>query len=1082
MFDAATSELIRAAPRIADVDPALLPQRLTDDYVELTALRLRAADEIGAARARKKLSDLRELATIYEAIVDRGTHGEQRRAAAFVAATAYQIQSRFLPLPPERRRFLTANSIDPAVAAPLLFLIAEQSPDAKEAAGSLSGVDGGDRVRSALVEALRALATEQFDSILRRATNLVELRSDADRALEDQSTQALYGLCWRGLVQMAAQLLAREVPFSRFVTFESPRVTFQHVVDLATNELNNLTLQGGRLFSSFAGPRHLARLLSLIFDALEAAGVANLPPPDGTDPAFWRGWLAHRARTKPVLWRNHRTALATNFHWSGQSAVIVLPTGAGKTTLSEIKIASTLSTGRSVVFLVPTLALVEQLREDLAGSFPQELTAVTPSVNADLTALAAGLRLERLEVMTPERCLAILSFAPEAFANVGLIIFDECHMLTPKGSGKRSIDAMVCLLQAIQRAPNADLLLLSAMITNHDELAAWIAMLTGRPCRSISDLWKPSRQARGVVIYNEEEVSEARNSAGAWRRAKIAAKAARRKAPRKPRTCATPFALFGLQHNWHPEAPQDTSVVKLLSEPVDLTIASTGAHLTPNANSVAAALAVGATTGGLKTIVFVQNAGHAAPTARKLSAHVPQPSALTESELRLWDEIQAEMGGAEHSLVNPQDGALPHNGDMLVFERQFAERRFRRADGGSALVASPTLAQGMNLPAQLAILAGDKRHDESGRSSLEAHEILNAAGRAGRAGYLANGVVLLVPEPIVVFDQDGARPNAIEKLRQLLPPSDACLAIVDPLTELLDRIQDGDTASSDTRYLLSRLSAGQEDGAAPAAAAALVGRSFYAYKLRLANEEARRDAAIAAVQAAMQQRDAEGEAWIAQIAALTGQLLQPLAAASNRLSANVAAMPQEIISWSDWLVDWWCDDIESRTALVGDDSLLLQITRGKKTGGPLTVDEFHKLKVAMRAWLRGEPLRDIEAALGVPADKLGTCPRARDLALKLVTRSVYIALTSVAAIAKRVLADAGVAAANPAVLDVLPFAVRFGVDLPDKAAYLQMNPSLRSRVLLHREFMARLGNLDPLVADSYRDLYRQLEILLEFLG
>ncbi len=60
-------------------------------------------------------------------------------------------------------------------------------------------------------------------------------------------------------------------------------------------------------------------------------------------------------------------------------------------------------------------------------------------------------------------------------------------------------------------------------------------------------------------------------------------------------------------------------------------------------------------------------------------------------------------------------------------------------------------------------------------------EILNAAARAGRAGHLANGVVLLIPEPIISFSQ--GKPlnlNVIQKLKSILPEDDRCVLISDP--------------------------------------------------------------------------------------------------------------------------------------------------------------------------------------------------------------------------------------------------------------------------------------------------------------
>jgi hypothetical protein len=39
--------------------------------------------------------------------------------------------------------------------------------------------------------------------------------------------------------------------------------------------------------------------------------------------------------------------------------------------------------------------------------------------------------LRKIEVMTPEHCLALLSYAQHAFADVGLMVFDECHHQQP---------------------------------------------------------------------------------------------------------------------------------------------------------------------------------------------------------------------------------------------------------------------------------------------------------------------------------------------------------------------------------------------------------------------------------------------------------------------------------------------------------------------------------------------------------------------------------------------------------------------------------------------------------------------------
>ena len=825
MFDAETATLIRSAPPLRGVDPQLLPQELTSIYAELAGLRLRAAQISDAPDYIAQLERLARIAAVYEAQVDDTIDGEARRAAAFVAGTAYHILGRVMAAAPDRSNFLSAAAIHPRVAAPLLFLIAQQSSDALEAARGLGGARVEDRHRGALIESTEDLAQERFTAILERAERLAWLQPAPDADLTEQATQGLYGLCWAGVIHLVARLLDKAPPALAYPMMDTPQALFDRVTQLAVANVL-ASVPGARLVSAYAGPRHLARLLRHVADALEGAGITNLPAPGGAEERAWRRWLRHRALTRPTLWPNHREAVATGFLDAGTSAVLVLPTGAGKTTLSDLKIAATLSVGRKVIFLVPTLALVDQLRDDLAESFPKSLANYEISADGDLVAFITGPELGAVEVMTPERLLAVLSFADADVADLGLIVFDECHLLSPAGGGARSVDAMLCLLHALRRAPRADYLLLSAMLQNAPEVAEWLQQLSGRRCISLLDSWKPSRQARGVVTYPVGELNAAN------RLVRTANFAERNDQPvHRPPLDVSPFALFGLHHNWARNTPADHRLVRLSNGTVRLKYGKGGA--TPNSNDVGASLAASAARAGLKTIMFVNQADHAPSTARRIRAELPAPGILTELENDLWQDIIAELGGAQHSLIDPTAPALPHNGDMIAIERRMAESLFRRRDGASVIVATPTLAQGMNLPAEVAILAGTMRHDEDGREPLKAHEILNAAGRAGRAGHLANGTVLLISEPPVRFAANGTPTGeAFDMLAKVLPPDDQCVTIDDPLTSLLDRIQLGDRNDPDVRYFLSRLRAAEGEEQDADRPIQMMRRSFAAFQAR----------------------------------------------------------------------------------------------------------------------------------------------------------------------------------------------------------------------------------------------------------
>jgi ATP-dependent RNA helicase HelY len=1075
MFDAATTALIRQVPSLRGVNPETLPQELTSIYAELVALRMRD-DQLEAQPERARATErLKRLATVYEAIVDTGSEGNARRASAFVAGTAHQILGRVMSgMYAADSPFLGPGAIHPLVAAPLLFMVAEQNADAREAARALFGRLSESLLETALLESIYDLASERLEQILQRAQRL-QLRVPLDNFPEGTIENALYGMCWTGIVQLAARLLNRPMPEMAFRLLETPQAAFDEVVALSISEIPLPGIER-HLTSIFSGPRHLARLLRHVSDSLDGAGIVYLAPPPGADAQFWNRWIQHRARTKPLLWRNHRAAIATEMLNPGRSTVLVLPPGAGKTTLSELKIAACLATGKKVIFLVPTLALVDQLRDDLAEMFPSTFADVEVSIDGDLTGLLKGVDLQSVEVMTPERCLALITHAPDALENVGLVVFDECHLLSPQGGKDRSLDAMLCLLQLLKHAPTTDLLLLSAMLTNANEFAAWIHEVTSRPCRAFVDLWKPSRQARGIVIYEHGRLNEIYTASLRKRAARLEG----RSAP-SPDTRAVPYALFGLHQNWNPDALADTALIKLSDHAVELAVSATTARPTPNANAVAGTLAVHAIHAGLKTIIFVQQAAHAPRTAKSIASTLPETGDLHAPEMDLWESIIAECGGAEFSLVNPRAAALPHNGDMIALERRLVEALFRRSDGPYAIVATPTLAQGMNLPAQLAILAGDKRHDSDGRAPLEAHEILNAAGRAGRAGHLANGVVLMIPEPVAGFFNTGRfDDNAVNKLAAVLPPDDHCVVMDDPVTILLDAIQANNVNHPRVRYFISRVRPVETTDAAIDEAIAVVRRSFAGFRARARNDQVVFEGKLAVLRAILA-GDRPVNQDIAVIAASGGFPDAPFAAIEARVTASIDALPNSIPGWVDWLIDLFHADRATYEALLGDDvEIALYVMRGKKSGGPATDDEFLRLKAGFRAWLTGLPMRDVEASLGVDSDKIRRCLRARDLALKLASRSLYLVISSLAEVVRVIFARLRRPVQQPAILETLAYGLRRGIDHPDKIAFAQLRPTIRSRVLLHSAFARDFGAPTDLNGRDFQTIRADVSAKLAF--
>lgn len=1080
MFDPVTAGIMRTAPALPGLNPDELPQLLTAQYAELVARRMRRVEGAEEAEGDSTADGewpLARIADAYEIVVSVRRDADYRRAAAFVAGTAHQILAQDLAQTDAAGSvaIMDRDRIHPAIAAAVLFLVAEQYADAHEASRFIRPEDGEqDYVCTILAEDIRDLARGNFQSILDRAQRRPE-GFFAGELHEQRGTTALFESLVVGVELFAAEVLAEDVPEKAAGRFGGAGAAFARVLALSSLEHGRLGDLSQNFQTTYPGPRHLASLLLAAYDSIAGAAVTLLQPPNGSDEDYWRSWLRHRANAAPFVWPNHREAIAKGFHESGKSAVLVLPTGAGKTTVSCLKIAAALASGKSVVFLAPTHALVDQLTDDLQKVFPESLEGSVVSSDFDRL-FASGTNFESIEVMTPERCLALLSYSPEAFENVGLLVFDECHLLSPVSNLRRALDGMFCVLAFNSIAPEADFLFLSAMLDNGAAFAEWIEELTGRTCVSADPLWKPSRQARGVLLYNSAAIVQMTRNVIAVQRAEDARKKKRAKNLRKPAAEALqcqPHALFGLQHDWLAGAAPSCTLTAISDAPVTLTgkLNRDGSiYLTPNVNKVAAQVAAASARNGLKGIVFVNRKDTAASTAREISALLGDTPEQTQDEEERWKALEIELGGLEHAILPGPAAAVPHNALMLRLERDLAERLFRRADGAKVIVATPTLAQGLNLPAHIAILAGDKRSDadEGGREDLKAHEILNAAARAGRAGHLANGIVLLIPEAVLQFRQ--GRPfkkGVLDKLKSVLPEDDRCLSLSDPLQTILDRINVAAAADPDVEYALNRLAtAVAPEGAETEAKTRFsIGRSLAAFTATRINQKEEFDAKVARLNELIGERAKEADDQVlAELATQSGAPLGILKSLRQRIEDQIERLPQTIPDWTSWIINWLAEDQDARDAILIRDGRAILGATGNKKDGQLTADAVRNLEPGILAWLRGEPLREIERQLGGDPDEKAICPRARELVSQLVPLSLSFAAGLVARTSREITAVADGTATPTSVIDCLAAGVRRGFDNPNKLAFSDIKRGFLSRVQTHQTYSATIKH-EPAISN-----------------
>jgi len=1046
MFDADTAALLRSAPDLPETEAVDLPIILTQIFAALVATRLRGDDIDEESIAR-----LAMIADAYELITVVSEKPVYRRPSAFVAATAQQILSK-VPLVNKSDWYkISREQVSPAITAPLLFLIAEQYPDANEAANALPlrGEADNFSIETLLTESVRDLAKGNFIKILEAAAR----RSRYRRGTVEAAT-ALYGALLEGVELLAAELLNVSHPAKDTIKYETAKQAFRLVISLCSEELH-VSEEQLLLNMSYPGPAHLARLLRITGDTLADASVMKLKPPKGASAEGWYNWLSHRAKTKPIVWPNHREVLAKHFEQTGTSALLTLPTGAGKTTVAEFKIAGALARGKSVVFLVPTHALKDQLVEDLAEAFPDDVIGTQISDDFDLFAALAG--PPQIEVMTPEMCLTRLALDNASFLNTGLMVFDECHLLSPSaGSLRRALDGMLAILGFQHRSPDADFLFLSAMIRDGSEFGEWIGDLTSRKFVIADPIWKPSRQARGVLCYPQDDVKNLIAAATA-----IRTERGTKGIPKAAEEVLdiVPFALFGLQHNWNLNRKRDVALVQLLSDEVRLAAKvdddDGSVYLTSNANAVSSLIAAKAAGQGLKTIMFVTTAQATITNAERIQAILGEVDTKSDFEKRLWEAVGEELGMGAQSIIPGWYAALPHSAWLLPIERKFVENLYRRTDGASVVVATTTLSQGMNLPSELAIISGDKRSKTQGggREALKAHEVLNAAGRAGRAGHLANGVVLLVPEAVLTFSNNGPTPSTRNRLKSIMPESDRCIDIDDPLTAVLDQIQSG-SATPEANYLIHKL---HGDVGVMSRVEDIRKRSFGAFIAKKRNETAQFEKKISSLEKEISKWAALGiQSTLIEIAAQRGYAPDLLQKIDSRLQAT-KELPEDVAGWLNWTTLMF-QELPASVDLLGTSRDAVHSALGIAKTQSLS-GQWAIINNAMQKWIAGAPLKDIEVALGGSIADDPRCSRAREIATDIAPKGFCFTVGLLAQLAKPIADTRG---QSLQVLDYVGAAVRRGYNTHALLQYSQTKKGPLSRVQFHKALGAAVSSFNGL--------------------
>ncbi len=385
--------------------------------------------------------------------------------------------------------------------------------------------------------------------------------------------------------------------------------------------------------------------------------------------------------------------------------VVALPTSAGKTRIAELCILRTLAADKRVVYVTPLRALSAQVERDLSESL-QPLGFSVSSLYGS-AGIESGdeetLRDGRVVVSTPEKLDFALRNDPTLIDDVGLIVLDEGHMLGPNEREVR-YEALVQRLVRRSDAGDRRIVCLSALFPTPEEMSDLVAWLRAdEPGEPIHSAWRPTRQRFGTLRWGS---GSARLDVQVEDESPFVPRFVEQKAPpqgsRRRKAFPADKNELTLAAAWRfVEQQKDVLVYCVLRKSVE---------------------ALGTLI--LECIRHKMLTSFAAPTQRVKDAMA----------------VGAEWLGVAHPAVAClEHGVALHHGGL---PRPFLNEveRLLRAGDCRLTIASPTLAQGLNLSASVLLVPSIWRN----REIIPSAEFANVAGRAGRAFVDVEGLVLHV--------------------------------------------------------------------------------------------------------------------------------------------------------------------------------------------------------------------------------------------------------------------------------------------------------------------------------------------------
>lgn len=182
----------------------------------------------------------------------------------------------------------------------------------------------------------------------------------------------------------------------------------------------------------------------------------------------------------------------------GEDCLVVAPTGSGKTYIALESIAAHLRVGTRAVYTTPLKALSNTKYNELKKRFEPEYEV--------------GLLTGDRKIDTHAHCVVATTeiYRNELYRGserYSLVVLDEVHFIADAQRGAVWEESIILTPKS------CTLLMLSASISNAEDIAAWLESVRGKPCRIIQEITR-SVELRYGFLHPDFGVIPLRNTTG----------------------------------------------------------------------------------------------------------------------------------------------------------------------------------------------------------------------------------------------------------------------------------------------------------------------------------------------------------------------------------------------------------------------------------------------------------------------------------------------------------------------------------------------------------------------------------------